>query len=178
MLAGPEAAPDRVGRWHRDDDLRRRVLLEEGDLGGRHRPSRPNLRDDRRVGQAGELGGRRLDDVVGKAVDGLGEDLYVALAPPLAVRHVIEAGSLLHTDGAGNGRIQQPVRLGLIDLPRLRSSITSLTDCGRGRLPTTNVSKGVSLRTALIVVPPPLSRVGKLSRTLRRAQGEREPRSW
>ena len=61
----------------------------------------------------------RRNKVVGEAVDGLGEDLDVALTPPLAVRDVVHARPLLHSDGRRHDIVEEPVRLFLSDASRL-----------------------------------------------------------
>ena len=110
VLGMPHPPPDDVGRRQggldaasgpgpRVADLRRGDLAVVLDRG-----------HDRRVGEAAA----RVQ-VGPEAADALGEDLDVALAAPLAVGDLVEPGPLLQPDGRVDGRVQEAVRLGLVE---------------------------------------------------------------
>ena len=58
-------------------------------------------------GRRAEAAGR--DEIRLVPFDGVYEDTEVAVAPQLAVRHVVEAGLLLHAYGGEHGAVQHPV---------------------------------------------------------------------
>ena len=76
---------------------------------------RRSFGNDGRVRHVRRRGVAHRDQVVPEAVDRLGHHPRVALAAPLAVGQVVEAGALLQTDGRRNCGVEQPVGGRLVD---------------------------------------------------------------
>ena len=127
VLGMPHPAPDDVGRRQGGLDAAVRPGARVADLRRRDLAVVLDRRHDRRVGEAAA----RVQ-VGPEAADALGEDLDVALAAPLAVGDLVEPRPLLEPDGRVDGRVEEAVRLGLVEAPGLAIE-DDVPDPGRPR---------------------------------------------
>ena len=109
VVGVPHAPADDVRRRQRDLEPPRGARARERHLLGGDRPVVLDRLDHRRVGDVAEV------EVVAEAAHPLGEHLDVALAPPLAVGDLVQAGALLQGDRHGGRPVQVRVRLLLGD---------------------------------------------------------------
>ena len=127
VLRVPHPAADDVGRRQGGLDAAARPRAHVPDLGSHDLPVVLDRRHDRRVGEPAA----RID-VGPEAADAVGEDLDVALAAPLAVGDLVDAGPLLEADGAVDGGIQESIGLRLAE-PSGLSVEDDVADPGRPR---------------------------------------------